>query len=220
MKYSLFATSLCVLVFLGTGCQNERAQTPSPSSLPPAVQELQTQPVPEATKQETREPATIPTPTGTITSLYRGTWFDVTYPQTFSAAPKTPTSTYNGQTTVETDEATFTSPDGKVEFFVYSPLWSGEPKNYLTIAPTEELVDQKTDEKTDNGPSGGTKTRWVTLKAKDGSYYRSFVSMRRQVGSGSDLHHVFGIKYQDAAAYETYKAAYTSFKQSLKQYAD
>ncbi len=217
MKYPMLAVSLCTILFLGAGCQGEKTSAPS---LPPAIQELQTQPAPDTTKQETRDPAAIQTPTGTATMLYRGSWFDATYPQTFSAAPTAPTDTYNGLTFVQTDEATFTSPEGNVEFFVYSPLWSGNPQNYLNIASTEELVDEKTEEKPENGPSGGTKTRWVTIKAKDSSYYRSFISIQRQLGTGSELHHVLGIKYRDAAAYETYKSAYTAFKQSLRQYAD
>lgn len=212
MKYPVFLTSLSVLVFLGAGCQNK--QTPS-VSLPPAVQELQKQQIPEVLKQKASDPVVVPTPTSTAVMLYRGSWFDVKYPQPFSAAPKTPTAIYNGQSIIQTDEATFNSPDGTVEFFVYSPLWSGEPKNYLTIAPTEVLVDEKTEEKADNGSTGGTKTHWVTVKAKDGSYYRSYVSVRREA-----FHHVFGIKYRDAAAYEAYKVAYASFKLSLKQYAD
>jgi hypothetical protein len=217
MKYPLVAVCLSLLVVLGAGCQKEQT---SVSPLPPTVQELQTQSAPETTKEETRTPPTTPTSTNATSKLYRGTWFDVSYPATFTAAPQTPTSTYNRQTTVQTDEATFTSPDGKVEFFVFSPLWSGEPKDYLTVGPREGLVDEKIVENPDNGPSGGTKTRWTTIKAEDDSYYRSFVSIQRQVGTGSEVHHVFGIKYRDTAAYEAYKAEYTAFKQSLRQYAD
>lgn len=217
MKHRLSAIPLTALLLLGAGCQ--KRETP-PLSLPPAVQELQTQAVPESPKQETRTPVAIPTPTQVPTTLYMGSWFDIRYPQEFTVSPALPASNKNGEKTIQTDEATFTSPEGTVAFFVYSPLWSGNPKEYLTIAASEELVDEKTDEKTANGPSGGTKTRWVTLKAKDGSYYRSFVSIRRQLGSGSELHHVFGIKYRDMAAYETHKAAYAAFKQSLRQYAD
>ncbi len=208
---------LSVLALLGAGCRQEQAP---PLPLPPAAQELQKQPVPEATREETRGPVAVPTPSGTATALYRGSWFDVKYPQTFSAVPKAPATSHAGETVVQTDEATFTAADGAVEFFVYSPLWSGTPSAYLAIAPTETLVDEKTEESAGSGVSGGTRTHWVTVKAKDGSYHRSFVSIRRQLGTGSELHHVFGIKYRDAAAYESYKAAYVSFKQSLRQYAD
>jgi len=221
MKPLAFAVCLFTLISLGTGCQEPSTQQTS-SPLPPVVQELQTQPVPETVKQETRDPAAIPAPVGVSTKLYTGSWFDVKYPQRFSAAPNAPTTTYNGQTFVQTDEATFTSPDGSVEFFVYSPQWSGNPKTYLTVLPTEELVDEQVQETPETNTSENTRTRWVTIKAKDSSYYRSFVSIQKRLltKDQGELHHVFGIKYRDAGTYETYKAAYTSFKQSLRQYAD
>ena len=106
---------------------------------------------------------------------------------------------------------------------MYSPLWSGKPETYLTIAPTEEVVSEKTEEVKESerpGQFGDRIVRWVTIKAKDGSYYRSFVSIKEQVGTGSDLHYVFGIKYQDNASYEKYREAYVAFKESLQQYAD
>lgn len=222
MKHFAFVACLSVLVSIGAGCERPTTE-PVSSPLPPVVQELQTQPVPDNAKQETRDPAAIPTPTGTGITLYKGSWFDVKYPQTFSAAPNAPTTTYNGQTFVQTDEATFTSPDGSVEFFVYSPQWSGNPKTYLAVLPTEELVNETVQETPETSTSQSARTRWVTIKAKDGSYYRSSVSIQKRLLENSDaseLHHVFGIKYRDAAAYETYKAAYASFKQSLRQYAD
>lgn len=221
MKHLAVATCVFTLVSLGAGCQEPPTEQ-TPSSLSPVVQELQTQPVPESRKQETRDPAAIPTPAGVSTKLYTGSWFDVKYPQTFSAAPNVPTTTYNGQTFVQTDEATFTSPDGSVEFFVYSPQWSGNPKTYLTVLPSEELVDEHVQETPETSSSESARTRWVTIKAKDGSYYRSFVSIQKRLltKDQGELHHVFGIKYRDPAAYETYKAAYASFKQSLRQYAD
>lgn len=221
MKYLACTAGLFTLVFLGAGCE-EASTEQSPSPLPPVVQELQTQPVPSSTKQETRDPAAIPLPAGASTALYTGSWFDVKYPQTFSATPNTPTTTYNGQTFVQTDEATFTSPDGSIEFFVYSPQWSGTPKTYLTVLPTEELVDEQVQETPETNTAQSARTRWVTIKAKDGSYYRSFVSLQKRIltQDSAELHHVFGIKYRDAAAYETYKTAYSAFKQSLRQYAD
>ncbi len=212
MKYTLFATSLIVFTLFGAGCKNEQA---APPTLPPAVQELQVQQIPSSTKLEARAPAVQPV-VEKSTALYKGSWFDITYPKSFTAAPQAPTTTTNGITVVQTDEATFTSPDGKVEFFVYSPLWAGQPKSYLELAPTEELLDEKLEEDAHGeGTYDDTMTHWATIKAFDGSYYRSFVSTRTE-----STHLVFGIKYRDAASYQTYKADYVAFKQSLTQYAD
>ena len=138
-------------------------------------------------------------------ALYKGTWFDIKYPKEF-----TPSST--------ADEARFLSPDKTVEFFVFSPQWGGNPVDYLTTKTSEELVSEKTDES--GAEMKKEVVRWVTVKAKDGSYYRSFVSIKTQVGTGSDLHHVFRIRYRDNAAYERYRDTYIAFKKSLNQYTD
>jgi len=154
---------------------------------------------------ETAPPVTTPT------EQYRGFYFDVRYPENFTASPNGPVS----DSVVQTDAAQFESPDGRVAFYVYSPLWSDEP-DYLKVAANETLVDEKTTE-TDGGD---TITKWVTVKANDGSYHRSYVSIREQVTTGSEVHHVFGIKYADQAAYNEYRDEYLRFKSSLRQYAD
>jgi len=222
MKKSTLLASLSIFLLLGAGCQTQQTQE-QVTSLPPAIKELQTQTVPESEKQEKSETTITSEPTQVGTTLYRGTWFDIEYPQNFTARPTTPTNVYNNISHVSTDEAYFNSPEGTVEFFVYSPLWSGKPETYLTIAPTEEVISEKTEEVKESerpGQFGDRIVRWVTIKAKDGSYYRSFVSIKEQVGTGSDLHYVFGIKYQDNASYEKYREAYVAFKESLQQYAD
>ncbi len=154
------------------------------------------------------------TPIKTIeskTAKHKGDYFEITYPNDFTV------STVDGAYYAN-DEASFTSPDGLVEFFVYSPLWDGEPQDYLQVKSTEQMVDQKTEE---SGKDMSKKVvKWVTVKAKDGSYYRSWVSTKDQVGTGSDTHHVIGIKYKDDKAYKQYQDAYTKFKSSLTQFAD
>lgn len=151
--------------------------------------------------------------------LYRGSWFDIQYPQEFTARPIYPTNVYNGKTSVLTDEAYFMSPDKTVEFFVFSPHWNGNPIDYVTVRPTEKMVSEKTD-KSGSGMQEKI-VQWVTVKAKDGSYYRSFVSIKSQAGTGgSDLHRVFGIQYSNNAAYEQYRDDYIAFKNSLHQYSD
>jgi len=143
----------------------------------------------------------------TTLATYNGLWFEVKYPENFTASPS-----------YQADEAYFLSPDQTVEFFVYSPQWTGNPENYLNVSPTEELVSESTD---DTGTDYEHKVvKWATIKAKDGSYLRSYVSIKEQVGTGSDLHHVFGIKYKDEASYQKYTDAYIAFKDSLQQFAD
>ena len=146
--------------------------------------------------------------------LYRGAWFDIEYPSSFVVSPTEPVYESDGVAFVGTDEAYFTSPDGAVEFFVFSPQWSGDPETYLAVAENEEFVDEEVQE-----DSGSIKT-WVTLHDIDGAYYRSYVSQRVGVGTGSATHVVFGIKYRDYDVYTAYQEAYERFKDSLIQYAD
>jgi len=150
--------------------------------------------------------------TAASTSKYNGEWFTIDYPTSFTAQPDGPIEKQEEYTYIITDEARFTSPDGKVEFFVYSPLWSGEPKDYIEVADNEELVSDKT---TPEEVAPENVHRWVSVKAKDGSYQRAFYSKKTM-----STHKVFGIKYTDQEAYDKYKAAYTDFKDSLLQYSD
>jgi len=212
MKNRALSTALGLTLLMTVGCE---AQPPNDEvdSLPPVVEELQNQKVPEVEKEEVPASARPEKPSEPEVTLYRGVWFDIEYPHDFTVRPIGPS-----------DEAYFTSPDRAVEFFIFSPLWAGEPESYLRVAPTEELVSEKTQKVTEDerpGQYGDTVTHWVTLKAKDDSYYRSFVSIKEQVGTGSsELHHVFGIKYTDWESYLNYKEQYLAFKESLRQYAD
>ncbi len=209
----LIVVVVFTILTLGAGCQNTSEK--KDGLFPAAIDDLQAQPTPAA--QKVVDEVKLEQPLVVEAGLYRGSWFDIVYPQDFAASPLAPTTSYQGLISVTTDEARFTSPDGTVEFYVYSPLWSGEP-DYLKLAPGETMINEKTAE----SGSGITArlVRWVTYRADNGSYYRSLISIKDQVGSGSDLHHVFGIKYTDQAAYERYQAAFVTFKESLRQYAD
>ena len=156
---------------------------------------------------------------------YDGNFFSVLYPISFTAIPA-----MNHEISgyfARTDEATFKSPDGKVEFFVYSPLWSGRPKDYLKPAPNEVLAseDAKKGFKK-NKYRNYTLTRWATFKAKDGAYLRSYVAQRACHDDGESssfndcVFKTFGFKYTDQKAYKQYKPAYLKFKKSLEQSAD
>ena len=53
------------------------------------------------------------------TKTFQGAWFEVKYPQDFKAKGSLASETSDGF-----DSAIFTSPDGTVSFYVYSPQWS------------------------------------------------------------------------------------------------
>lgn len=151
-------------------------------------------------------------PYSTSTARFNGSWFSVAYPDDFTVTPTEPEAEFNDYQYVETDEARFLSADGRVEFFIYSPQWSGDPENYLKLADNEELVSDREDAE-EVMPSNIH--RWVTIRAKNGSYERSYYSKKTE-----STHLVFGIKYTDQATYEAYKNAYVAFKKSLVQFAD
>jgi len=155
------------------------------------------------------------------TKDFKGAWFKISYPASFVSKAE------------GADEASFTSPDGSVQFYVYSPQWSGNPVSYLQALPTETVEsDTSTPDITSSTNSYGTTynkkvIRYVTLAAKDGSYRRSFVSTTAGYVTTPDsndyaskTHTVFGIKYQNQATYDKYLAQYLAFKKSLVQYAD
>ncbi len=144
---------------------------------------------------------------------FNGSWFSIQYPESFTPSPDGPLEEFNDYEHVETDEATFTSKQGEVAFFVYSPQWGGEPENYLEIGPNETLASIKEkDTGTEDWPET---TTWYTFAAKDNSYTRAAVSVETE---STDL--VFGIKYARQSDYDKYKPAYLAFKKSLEQYAD
>lgn len=145
---------------------------------------------------------------------FKGNWFKVEYPSQFQASPLSPIEKTNDYEFVATDEATFVSPDGSIEFFVYSPLWSGNPNNYLQKRANEKIISDKT-EKGDGSDPFSTTHHWVTFEDVDGKYTRAYHSLRTE-----STHHVFGVKYTNRKMYEVYKAAYLAFKKSLEQYAD
>jgi hypothetical protein len=145
---------------------------------------------------------------------YNGNYFTVQYPSNFITHPFEPTDQMDEYDFISTDEATFTSPDGEVEFFVYSPLWGGAPESYLEARENEEITTEK--ETCDNSIEGWPKIiKWVTYTDKNGAYTRSYVSTKTE---STDL--VFGIKSINDAAYEKYKEHYLKFKESLEQFAD
>jgi hypothetical protein len=98
-----------------------------------------------------------------------------------------------------------------VEFYVFSPIWNGEPRDIEINEATEDYASQNTQTK------GGIKIRRVTIRAKDGSYLRSFEDTEN---TNTNNRTVFGIKYRDQNVYNKYRQTYLTFKKSIRQFAD
>jgi hypothetical protein len=145
---------------------------------------------------------------------YCGRWFTINYPSSFFATPRSPIGQFEEYKFIETDEARFTSPDGSVEFFVFSPQWGGDPNGYLIQQSNEKLVSSS-EEKANSDEPFSVSHHWVTYEDKEGKYTRSYHSLITE-----SAHHVFGVKYTNRKMYERYKAAYLAFKKSLQQFAD
>lgn len=137
-------------------------------------------------------------------SSYKGAYFEIKYPAGFRVRP-------SQRSDENPDSAFFTAPDGSVEFYVFSPIWNGEPRDIEINEATESYVSQATQKK------GGIKIRRMTMRAKDGSYLRSVEDTEN---TNTNNRTVFGIKYRDQAAYNKYRQTYLTFKKSIKQFAD
>lgn len=138
---------------------------------------------------------------------FKGAWFDIEYPSAFTAE-----NSMKSLTNVDGfDSAVFTSPDGKVQFYVFSPQWSGEAKDILIDKKTENLIDssEENNEKI-------TVKRWV-IEANNGSYHRAY---EETVDNETKTNKVFGIKYNPDVYKDEYQKDYLRFKNSLVQYAD
>jgi hypothetical protein len=136
---------------------------------------------------------------------YKGAYFDIRYPADFrvKGSQRTDGERY--------DSAFFTAPDGSVEFYVFSPIWNGDPQDIEIDEGTESYVSRNTQNQ------GGIKIRRATIRARDGSYTRSFEDREN---TNTNNRTVFGIKYRDQTAYDKYRQTYLAFKKSIKQYAD
>lgn len=137
---------------------------------------------------------------------YKGAWFDIEYPKNFTVKNSQKSSTrVDGF-----DSAIFSSSDGKVQFYVFSPQWSGNPKD-ISLKSSETQIPVTT--QIENGLEV---KRW-TIKSKDGSYSRSYESTSE---TDSKINKVFGIHYSNEKDLAEYRNQYLHFKNSLQQFAD
>ena len=108
------------------------------------------------------------------------------------------------------ESAIFKSPDNLVEFYVFSPQWSGEATDIL-------LNSKKTLSSSKSQINRDLEIKWWTITAKDGSYLRSYQEI---INKNQNTNWLIGIKYKNSSGLEKYKKEYAFFKNSLKQYAD
>lgn len=142
------------------------------------------------------------------TKTFKGAWFKIDYPANFTAKGSLPSTTAQEG---YFDSAIFTSPDGKVEFYIFSPQWGGEPSD-IALKPGERAGKPEIKK----GKYGKVLTYW-SISAKNGSYTRSYQETRSEM---ENTCWVIGIKYADKKSYNRYKKQYQAFKASLQQYAD
>jgi len=137
------------------------------------------------------------------TKVFKGAWFDINYPASFSSNCSLTSSTAEG-----CESAFFLSPDKTVEFYIFSPQWKGVCSD-IALTSTEKQTQSKIEY-----VQNKTIHYW-TIVDKQGKYTRSYQEI-----ADESTNWVVGIKYKNLAAYTKYKAAYLAFKKSLKQYAD
>jgi hypothetical protein len=135
---------------------------------------------------------------------YKGAWFDVQYPLGFKVVPRQKSAT-NAE---GYDAVSFLSADGLVEFYVYSPQWSGT-SDWTKRRSGEKLTSKSTEQ------AGDQTITYVTFKGP--GYTRSYADYRQPQ---YNVRWVFGYRYKHSAAYHAYRNLYLQFKQSLKQFAD
>lgn len=141
------------------------------------------------------------------TKTFKGGFFEIKYPAAFTAKGSLVSETAGDGSF---DSAFFTSPDGDVEFYVFSPQWSGSADD-IEVQPNEI----KGKEEYTKGKN--TVIIRYTITAKNGSYARSYQETRNRIEKTTTI---IGIKYKNMKAYNKYKKEYLAFKASLVQFAD
>lgn len=141
------------------------------------------------------------------TKTFKGAWFDISYPSTFTAQPSIKSEGVPGKY----ESAFFVSPDKTVRFYIFSPQWAGENADIAVKATDKAAVTEKTEK------ANGTTRRYFTIQPKAEGFTRSYVETTNE---DATVRWVIGIEYANKEAYEKYKSAYLKFKKSLRQFAD
>jgi hypothetical protein len=139
--------------------------------------------------------------------VFEGAWFNVRYPDTFVAQGSQKSLGTDGF-----DSATFRSPTGDVEFYIFSPQVGGKAEDLEKWIASEKLIASS------EAKSAARMIKWRTYQAFDKSYTRSVEETRTP--DGLYVTRVLAIKYKDATALAKYKTDYATFKSSHVAYAE
>lgn len=142
---------------------------------------------------------------------YRGPWFDIDYPASFRPLGH---DAAVGPGAYNQDSMRFTSPDGAVEFYVHSPLWSGQSA-WARPMRGETVFESHTSTE-GSGPTRKEFT-WVTVAGLTDDYMRSWVEVHQP---DLNVRYHLGVRYDTLTAYDRWKPEYEAFRKSLVQYAD
>jgi hypothetical protein len=194
MRRTAFIASLCFAIVTNVANVANAADAADVSKPAPKA----------APKKSAEAPAAKPT-----WPEYRGKAFKVSHPPGWKVQP------LEAKSAKESDAATFTSPDGAMQLYIYSPQWGGTAPGIKLDAAKEAEVSRKSEPGKSSGVAG--MFTWHTIAAKDKSYTRTYQSF---TGKDEPIHWVIGMKYSDEAALAKYRADYARFKGSLEQFAD
>ena len=173
-------------------------------------------------------------------TIFHGDLFKVIIPKSFEARPLHPIERFDVNAHrnedleieaklppkyfefVKINEAFFTSPDGLVEFYVYAKDSSNPPQSYMKVAEDEtELSSNSSKFSHEKEYLNYLLKAWVTIKAKNNSYYRSYTYQRACHDDFSICETlVFAIKYSSVKAYNKYRDFFIAFNQSLVRTAE
>jgi hypothetical protein len=143
---------------------------------------------------------------------YRGAWFTIKYPIGFTTKVREAGASQKGG---QPDGVSFLSPDGQVEFYIYSPQWAGDPA-WIKLGSGETERSRKVVTSGKDITTHKTFT-YVTILGPGRHYERSYVDIRQP---DQKTRWVFGYKYRSTEAYKAYLPHYLKFKASLQQFAD
>jgi hypothetical protein len=139
--------------------------------------------------------------------VFEGAWFSVRYPDSFIAQGSQKSLASDGY-----DSAWFRSPNGEVEFYIFSPQVGGKAEDLARVTAGETQVAAS------EAKSANRIVRWRTYQARDKSHTRSVEET--WTPDGLYITRVVAIRYKNAAALAKYKADYAAFKASHEAFAD
>lgn len=206
----------CLTLVLATACADQQGPTPDTASAMPTIESQPSLPVANDSLVDSEEllasddlhyselrradfnPYDLSRyPTGW--RMYSGPLFDVMIPPDFTP-----------QNVAEEDGMTFVESDAEVTFYVFSPMFNGEPR-------WSEKQENEREEVRKVERSGRSVIRRFTYIDINGEYRRSFEDIEDTV---YNWRRVFGIRYTSPEALNKHHRSYKKFKQSLIQYAD